>query len=362
MGRASLDLPIMRSAGAEKEFYLRSFRHRGIVVSFHGADAVDRCGPVVEELVDNAAMVLLVSPAFRKGRSCHPLGFADLAASDGTLLGVGCELLEHGCAAVRRPRALSRARVIAFNRALCERLQVDKLVLCDRRGGLLTAEGRRSFVTVRGLQQLLARDGKVGAWSRTELRELASVAASGGVAVNLTTAAGLAQELFTYEGSGTLVTRDRYCRVRALGLGDFSEALALLRRGEREGFLLERSDDERTRLLLTGYGAWFENARLAGVASLVSGCYRRNRVGEIRGLYTITRFKGEGVGPKILAHLIAQARVRGLRALFACTSNARAAAFFERGGFCKVARSKVPSAKWNEGKRVRAPQVFWYDL
>ena len=198
MATASLDLPTMRSAAAEKEFYLRSFRHRGIVVSFRDADAVDRCASVVKELVDNSAMVLQVSPVFRNGNLCHPLGFAGVSSDDGSLVELGSELLERGCARVRRPRALSRARALAFNRALCERLRIDKLVICDPRGGLRTPAGRRSFVSVRALKAIIARDSGTGAWSHEELRQLVDTVADGGVAVNLTTPDGLERELFCY--------------------------------------------------------------------------------------------------------------------------------------------------------------------
>ena len=113
---------------------------------------------------------------------------------------------------------------------------------------------------------------------------------------------------------------------------------------------------------VAGYGAWFGGTRLAGVCGLETEAYRRSRVGEVVGLYTITRFQGEGVGVRMIDHLVDVGKEGRLRALFACSSNPRAVAFFERCGFRAVDPDKVPSAKW-AGRRADAmPVVLWRDL
>ena len=78
----------------------------------------------------------------------------------------------------------------------------------------------------------------------------------GGVSsVSLCPIAGLARELFTYEGCGTLFTLTDYCRVERLGIDDFHEVEKLLERGERERHLKARTPEEIGQLLLHGYGA-----------------------------------------------------------------------------------------------------------
>jgi N-acetylglutamate synthase-like GNAT family acetyltransferase len=69
-------------------------------------------------------------------------------------------------------------------------------------------------------------------------------------------------------------------------------------------------------------------------------------MGEIVGLYTITRFKGEGIGERLVAHLLAEAEQRGLVAVFACTLDQHAQQFFLRLGFERVTPDAVPPAKW----------------
>src|SRR5258705_237470 len=112
-----------------------------------------------------------------------------------------------------------------------------------------------------------------------------------------------AEELFTYEGSGTLFTRDDYCRVAPLGLDDFAQAERLLERGQREGLLKLRSPEEIAEVLGAGFGATICDRHLAGVAGLLTAPYAAERAGEIVGLYTITRFKGEGIGERLVTPL-----------------------------------------------------------
>jgi N-acetylglutamate synthase-like GNAT family acetyltransferase len=102
---------------------------------------------------------------------------------------------------------------------------------------------------------------------------------------------------------------------------------------------------------MCGYGATIGAGHLAGVCALISEPYRRERAGEIVGLYTITRFKGEGVGAKLLVRAIQDARKEGLHYVFACTTQDRARGFFERHGFRLVKPGDVPREKW----RTRIP-------
>jgi amino-acid N-acetyltransferase len=165
--------------------------------------------------------------------------------------------------------------------------------------------------------------------------------------INLCTLGGLARELYTYEGSGTLFTLEDYCRVERLGIDDFREVERLIERGQREGFLKIRSREEIGEILFTGFGATIASGgHLAGVGSLLCDRYKGDRTAEIVALYTVSRFKGEGVGTQLLARILDEARARGLASVFACTTEERAAQFFARHGFRTVAPSEIPAAKW----------------
>ena len=88
------------------------------------------------------------------------------------------------------------------------------------------------------------------------------------------------------------------------------------------------------------------------------------RAGEIVGLYTITRFKGEGLGSRLVRELLEQAARQGLRYVFACAVDEHAQQFFEREGFARVGPEAVPAAKWKgyDARRRARVSVFRYDL
>src|SRR6202022_4484838 len=101
-------------------------------------------------------------------------------------------------------------------------------------------------------------------------------------------------------------------------------------RGQREGYLLARSREEIAQLLPSCFGYRIGDEHLAGVCALLTEPYRRERAGEITGLYTLTRFLGEGVASELVKEVIAEAQARHLSYVFACTSAERAARFFAR--------------------------------
>ncbi len=352
----------MHPEPAEKQFYLKDFRNRAILFHVEDARQLERhANPVLADLLDNPTLVVVVARRFPRKRRGLRVSRRDFEKKPGALVPLSESLMKEGRADVYWPRGVTGARAIAYSRQLAVRLGVEKLVIVDERGGLDAGSGTRSFVHAAALARVCRADEDLGDWGLAELQQILAAVRSGVTAVNLTTAEGVGAELFTYQGSGTLVTAEEYCTVERLGVQHFHEAERLLARGEREGFLLPRDEVQKHRLLLAGYGAWFSGERLAGVCGLETEAYRRRRVGEIVGLYTISRFQGEGVGVRMIDHVVAAAKEEKLRALFACSSNERAVQFFERCGFEQVDPSKVPPAKW-VGRRGEMPVVLWREL
>ncbi|MFP6625532.1 MAG: GNAT family N-acetyltransferase [Deltaproteobacteria bacterium] len=361
----------MASPGlSEKEFYLHSFRHRCMLIHLgdsQGPAELAAVAPVVAELVANETTVAVVAGTELKLQGLEKidnfkLTSRSLVAGDKALVALSAYLLERGVALVTRPASRGdTGAALAFSCRLVCLLGIGKLVVVDPRGGLCGQAGRRSFVTSTVLARMASGRGGLGDWSGAELGQCQEALKGSVESLNLCTADGLADELFSYQGSGTLFTRQQYCQVGKLGLDDFPEALRLMEKGENEGFLLVRSDSERIACLLNAYGAWFEGRRLAGIAGLQTHSYRQQRLAEVTSLYAITRFQGEGVGVGLLEHLQAEAGDKGCSGMFACTKNRFAAAFFERSGFALADPSRVPAAKW-KGRKKPYPLVFWKDL
>ena len=178
------------------------------------------------------------------------------------------------------------------------------------------------------------------------LVDIEAMLSAGVSAVNLCTVDGVADELFTYNGSGTLFTSGNYLDVRPLGLDDFDAAVDLIERGMTGGYLAPRTPEQIERVLASGFGAFVGGNHLAGVGTLLT--YDSDRVAEIACLYTLTRFLGEGVGGHLVRFASEAAKRDGCSYLFACTTSERVFAFFERNGFRCIDAETLPAEKWRD--------------
>jgi amino-acid N-acetyltransferase len=391
----------------EKEFYLDEFRGRTLLFAVHHdgpAERLRELGEVARDLLLNDTRVLiLLGGGAARGRGAlrtleralaavpgaqqpGPLTAPRLTAADAAapvltlpaadVETVGDELLIEMWRIVRATPFFvglreggSPEELAAFAQSIGARLRVHKLVIVDPRGGVRSvgATAPLSFMDELVTQQLLCAGEaeSAGLGDRRRLLDAIRRGLAAGIAsVNLCPLDGLARELFTYEGSGTLFTREDYCRVAPLALDDFHEVEKLLERGQREGYLQLRSQEEIARLLLSAYGATIGEHHLAGVCSLQTARYTHARAGEVVGLYTMTRFKGEGVGVKLIECMKAEGRRRGLAFLFACTTQERVGQFFERQGFRRIAQDDAPPEKWvgYDDVRRREVAVYRHDL
>jgi amino-acid N-acetyltransferase len=252
---------------------------------------------------------------------------------------------------------------VIFARELASRLRVFKLLILERAGGLLGPDGNRlPFVEIKRLRRVLAAE-------RTPIRRAivraARAALEDGVAsVNLAGPRQVYEELFSFIGAGTLFTEHQYGDVRPISIDDFEEVESLVRRAQEEGFLLPRGDEEIARLLPSCFGYRVGDEHLAGIVSLLTESYRRERAGEITALYTLTRFQREGVAAELLSRVLKEARQRRLRYVFACTAEERAARFFARFKFQRVSPGEVSPSKWRGYDQSRIPRlsIFRLDL
>lgn len=345
-------------AFSEREFYRREFRGRTIAVAVSVPVDPGEVGGALDELASAGARVLLLAPS---AGLLRPLGAGvALREDDARLEGEVWRALR------RSPRAgvavAGSERPARACGALALRLGIFKLVWLDPQGGLRRAGGERaSFVHLAELEALLADPGRLEGSGRIALWEdAAEILRAGLPALNVCSPAGLEDELFTYAGSGTLFTRERYVGVRKLGVDDYDAASDLVGRGVAEGYLAPRDEAEVDRLLAHGLGAFVEGRDLAGIASLLPG--GDGRSAEIAGLYTLTRFLGEGVGNALVAGAVERARRGGLEAVFACTTSERVGAFFERNGFSPVRAEALPAAKWSGYDPERRARVRCYRL
>jgi amino-acid N-acetyltransferase len=377
----------------EKEFYLAELRGRSVLVALAPRavaerEPLDPLARTIAELLRNGTHVVVWWPAGRAGterRLLEAIGrhrrrtrgrrrevspalavkLGNRTTWDGEALSAAVwQRLRRGRLCVLSVTGQVAAAYPDHVAAVALELRVPKVVLLEPDGGLVAGGSRLSFVDGHVLDTLLGQGEAewTGLGARRPVLCAVDRALEGHVveSVNLCTPAGVAEELFSYTGSGTLFTIEDYCTVQPLGIDEFAQAERLLARGAREGLLKLRKPEEVAKVLATAYGATICNRHLAGVAALITAPYASERAGEIVGLYTITRFKGEGLGDRLVGALLDAAARRDLRYVFACTVDQRAALFFERVGFAPVPGDAVPAAKWDGYDRRRRARVLTF--
>ncbi|HWP64561.1 MAG TPA: GNAT family N-acetyltransferase [Candidatus Limnocylindria bacterium] len=359
----------------EREFYLEEFRGRSVLIALSPAASgprlrLGRVSEAVADLVRNRTRVLLWWPcaepegprrllqALRARRSLRPwlrgptppvVSLDELNDEDDAQ-----RLREAVWLRMRRRRVSvlavpPGAAFPAFPLAVATALRIPKVVLLDPTGGVALGRQILSFADENALETLLQEGEAEWAGLGDRRDALAAIRAAlqhGVESVNVCTPGGIVRELFTYSGSGTLFTQGDYCRVEPLGIDAFGQAERLLAQGVREGALKPRSASEIAAVLAAGFGALVSGRHLAGIAALLTHPYATERAGEVAGLYTITRFKGEGLGARLVDRVLVEAATAGLDYVFACALERRARRFFQQMGFTRVRADELPAAKW----------------
>jgi N-acetylglutamate synthase-like GNAT family acetyltransferase len=338
---------------SEKAFYLAEFRDRTLAIACRSEEIADGAefGAVLDELESNRTRVVLMTA---DADLAEKLGATRVDTSPSRALGSVWRALRD------TPRTAwvleSGDGFAAACRDAAVALGVAKLVFLDPLGALVRGDGSRiSFVDLAELSALFADPIGDAAKREAMLREVEAALRAGVPAVNVCAADGLGEELFSYAGSGTLFTRDRYVEIRRLGIDDLDAALDLIARGVAEGYLAERDEGALDGVLAGGFGAFVEGKHLAGIGALIP--HLDSRTGEIASLYTLTRFLGEGIGSHLVPALVDAARGKGFAYVFACTTTERVAGFFERQGFRRVPPDEIPEEKWRGDDVARRSQA-----
>jgi len=147
-------------------------------------------------------------------------------------------------------------------------------------------------------------------------------------------------ELFTHEGSGSMITADKLERLRRATIEDVGGILRLIEPLEADGTLVRRGRE----LLEQEIGRFtvLEHDRLIlGCAALYP--FPKARAGELACLAVRPDHRGAGHGEKLMAAVERQARAAGMKKLFVLT--ARAAHWFVERGFGEAPVGALPGEK-----------------
>ena len=255
-------------------------------------------------------------------------------------------ILEHNAIALISPLGYSPAGEL-FSVSASEvaehvavAIEADKLIFLDRHEGLADGDGsliRQS--TIASAEALALADDE-----QRRLRDAAFRACAQGVArshvLSYTREGALLEELFTHDGSGTLIAQNPYEQARGAEIEDIASILELIRPLEQSGTLVRRSR-ERLEEEISHFSILERDGRVLACAALYP--YRNERVGEIACVATHPDYRGAGRARQLLSELLNQAKDQSLDHVFVLTT--QSTHWFLEQGFETASLEQLPVEK-----------------
>ncbi|WP_409524179.1 amino-acid N-acetyltransferase [Nitrincola sp. MINF-07-Sa-05] len=247
-------------------------------------------------------------------------------------------------------------------------LKADKLILFGSENGIHDSRGDlRSELLVatamRMVSQYLAKldDPTAPHTETSRLLQAAADACQSGVPrchlINFQQDGALIEELFTRDGSGTMVIRESYEQVRVAGIEDVGGILELIAPLEAKGVLVRRSR-ERLEAEIERFTIVERDGAIIGCAALYP--FLDEQVGELACVAIDSNYQGGQRGDMLLNTLEEQARDMGLKSLFVLTT--RTAHWFVERGFRETSLDELPQEKKALYNFQRNSKVFFKPL
>ena len=230
--------------------------------------------------------------------------------------------------AVATAKALSAEKLIFFSDAAV----VD-------RAGKTVAEAS----THEAEDLLAAKNKRLTADTRLYLAH-AVEAVRGGVkrahVINRRVDGALLIELFTYDGSGCMITADTLERLRPASIEDVGGVLQLIEPLEEQGVLVRRGRELLEREI-DRFMVMEHDRVILGCAALYP--FPKAKAGELACLAVRPEYRGEGYGEKLMTSIEQKARTAGMNKLFVLTT--RAEHWFVERGFEETDVTALPEEK-----------------
>jgi amino-acid N-acetyltransferase len=167
----------------------------------------------------------------------------------------------------------------------------------------------------------------------------------------------LLEELFTHDGSGTLVANDEYEQARVADIEDVGGILELIEPLENEGILLKRSR-ELLETEISRFRLLERDGRIIACAALYP--FPEDGCGEIACIVSHPDYRGSQRGQRLLLELEKEARRLGLERVFVLTT--QTAHWFLEQGFGESSREDLPARKQSLYNLQRNSKVFFKAL
>lgn len=151
----------------------------------------------------------------------------------------------------------------------------------------------------------------------------------------------LLTEIFSHEGFGTMIYSNEYQQIRRIFKKDVRAVMSLIRQSVRSEELVRRT---RTEILEKLEDYWLLEIDRTPVACVALHVYPEESAGELACLYVSTAHENQGHGRKLMAFVENLAREKGLKKLFALSTQAFNY-LQQKGGFVETPAESLPAAR-----------------
>jgi amino-acid N-acetyltransferase len=234
-------------------------------------------------------------------------------------------------------------------------LHADKLIAFSEHKGLIDNEGTLlRNVSLTQMRELMSANALVN--ERNVLNALYHTVLNGTVrahCVSYNTDGSLLKELFTRDGTGSLVTENHYEQLRPATINDVVGILQLIKPLEESGALVKRSR-ERLENEIEHFTVIERDGMIIACAALYP--YADDACGELACVATHPDYRGKNRGERLLEDIVEQALKQGLQTLFVLTT--LTAHWFLEQGFVPGSIVDLPQSKQELYNFTRNSKVF----
>lgn len=153
--------------------------------------------------------------------------------------------------------------------------------------------------------------------------------------------AGLLSEIFSNEGIGTMIYANEYEAIRRARKKDTGAIMGLIRESVEMKQLVPRSRDEVATRINDFYVFEIDRNILGCVGLRDYRATSKESIGELECLYVSEAHENQGIGSKLMHFVENQARIMGIKTLFALSTQAFNY-FQQKGGFVEGSADMLP--------------------
>ena len=237
-------------------------------------------------------------------------------------------------------------------------LKAEKLILYSSQEGLTDKQGNlyNRIPYLEAGQLLKSQEGEMRRLLRSAIK-----ACEAGVdraqLIDYRQDGSLLLELFTRDGSGTLISRDRYEEIREASIDDVGGILELIRPLEQKGVLRRRSRKELEREI--------KLFRVISLDGMIIGCaaihpFNGDKSAELACLVVHPEYRQDNRGDDLLEAIEEQARQKGMEKLFVLTTRTRH--WFLERGFNESNQESLPKKKRDNYDSERQSNILLKSL